>query len=246
MGNLDLSWIEAYGPFKTIRRKKRLQKKDKEKQLIQLAKTQKQLHKKRHDLPLVQLEQPYQRGWVRSFILREDVADSMDAEFFKDLLIKINTENFSHHKSFRVKRKRFGKKVFETKPQFLADISKSDWDNNKIPLTEKEKEHFQQKLIWSKNWNCWIAVYAFDQPWRYVLKVKPNMITHTKAPDSDLERELKEIDNYLTNNNLYHKMHRLTQSRKQAWKTCQKGKEKYKSPFINQPLFQIIAKTAKN
>jgi len=59
---------------------------------------------------MVQLEEPYQRGWKRSFILREDVARCHAAEFYAILLAKINTETYSTNKGFTHKKRRRGKK----------------------------------------------------------------------------------------------------------------------------------------
>ena len=91
---------------KSKRRKKRLVKEDFEKQLIQLRKLEVELWKKRRNLPLVPLEIPYQKGWQRNFKLRDDIARSSEASFYKELLGKINTWQFSPEKSFKRKKKR--------------------------------------------------------------------------------------------------------------------------------------------
>ena len=77
--------------FKSKRRKKRLVKEDFEKQLIQSRKFEVALWKKRQDLPLVPLATPYQKGWERSFVLREHIVRSNEASFYKTLLEMINT-----------------------------------------------------------------------------------------------------------------------------------------------------------
>lgn len=226
MGNYDLSLMEAYDRFKTLRRRKRLLKKDKDKQLIQLSIRRQELFQKYWKLPLVPLKEPYQKGWVRSFVLREDIVASKDAEFFQNLLDKIDTEEYSHTKRFTVKKRRRGKKVWVPKPQFLKEISEYDWNCPKIGLTEKEKSFFYKKETVIRNW---ISIsYCFEQPWRFVLKVKPNMITHTKMLDTDLEKEIKELENYITNNYIQPRMTKLTYGRKYAWKSYRKEKEKYR------------------
>jgi hypothetical protein len=85
--------------LKSKRKKKQLVKKDFEKQLIQLSKREKELWKKRRELPLVPLVAPYQKGWQRYFVLREDVARSNDALFYDILLEKINTVQYAPDKS---------------------------------------------------------------------------------------------------------------------------------------------------
>ena len=75
--------------LKSKKKKKQLVKKDFEKQLIQVSKLEKELWKKRNALPFLPLEIPYQKGWQRYFVLREDIARSNDALFYNVLLEKI-------------------------------------------------------------------------------------------------------------------------------------------------------------
>lgn len=53
--------------LKSKRRRKRLSKKAKEKQLIALHHLEMDLWHQKRNLPLVPLEKPYQKGWVRFF-----------------------------------------------------------------------------------------------------------------------------------------------------------------------------------
>ncbi len=95
---------------KTDRRRKRETIRQKEKQLIQLDKKESQLYTQRNNLGFELLEKPYQKGFKRFFIVREDVAQTKYADFYNELLIYINTTKYSLRKDFRksknVKRKR--------------------------------------------------------------------------------------------------------------------------------------------
>jgi hypothetical protein len=44
---------------------------------------------------------------------------------------------------------------------------------------------------------CVDIYYEFTEAWRYVLWIKPNMITHYKPIDIELERELSLLDSFL-------------------------------------------------
>jgi len=59
--------------IKSARRKKRLVKLDFDKRLIRLSKTREELQEQKRNLPIVPLEHPYQRGWKRFFVLRDDM-----------------------------------------------------------------------------------------------------------------------------------------------------------------------------
>jgi hypothetical protein len=97
--------------FKSARRKKRLVKKDYDKQMHSIYVRERKLIADIRNLPLIPLENPYQQGWVRYFVLREDVLRSPNAAFFQDLLTKINTYHYSNIKSFSTKERKKGKKI---------------------------------------------------------------------------------------------------------------------------------------
>ena len=222
--------------FKSKRRKKRLVKEDFEKHLIQLRKREKELWKKRKDLPLIPLENPYQKGWQRSFVLREDVARSSEAEFYRTLLEKINTWQFSSEKSFKRKKKRKRRNVYVEKIQTVKEFSKWEWKSPKLELTEKEKAHFYKRERWCSNFKRYKIHYVFNEPWRYVLRVSPYMITHTKMVDSDLESEIQLLDNYIVNLDLRNKINRLLGGFSNTWKYYRKEFPTQKSPIKNKSL----------
>ncbi|WDF61430.1 hypothetical protein PQ462_08625 [Flavobacterium sp. KACC 22758] len=222
--------------FKSRRRKERLAKEDFEKHLIQLRKREKELWKKRKDLPLIPLENPYQKGWQRSFVLREDVARSSEAEFYRTLLEKINTWQFSSEKSFKRKKKRKRRNVYVEKIQTVKEFSEWEWKSPKLELTEKEKAHFYKRERWCSNFKRYKIHYVFNEPWRYVLRVSPYMITHTKMVDSDLESEIQILDNYIVNLNLRNKINRLIHGSSLKWSYYQKENPKETSPIKNKSL----------
>lgn len=219
--------------FKSKRRKKRLAKEDFEKHLIQLRKREKELWKKRKDLPLIPLENPYQKGWQRSFVLREDVTRSSEAEFYRTLLGKINTWQFSSEKSFKRKKKRKRRNVYVEKIQTVKEFSEWEWKNPKLELTEKEKVHFYKRERWCSNFKRYKIHYVFNEPWRYVLRVSPYMITHTKMVDSDLESEIQLLENYIVNLDLRNKINRLIHGSSLKWSYYEKGNPKKTSLIKN-------------
>jgi hypothetical protein len=209
MDTYDLSHFLDSTRLKSARRKKQLAKKDFEKQLTQLLKTENKLWKERNNLPFVPLEKPYQKGWERSFFLREDVARLSNAAFYKSLLDKINTYQYSQDKSFKKRKRKYRKYVFHEKPHLLEEFSECEWASSKLKLSEKEKTLFEKQEIWCIFKKGFKVSYVFKESWRFVLKIKPNIITHKKMIDEILEQELAEIDNYITKNNLRVKMNKI-------------------------------------
>ena len=225
--------------LKKSKQKKSAVKTDFEKQLIQLDKLEDELLKKRRALPLVPLATPYQKGWERRFVLREDVARSNEALFYKTLLEKINTVQHASEKSFKRKKKRKRKHLYVEELQIVKEFSESEWRSPKLAFTEKEKIHFYKKERWCPNYKCYKIRYVFSEPWRYVLRVRPNMITHTKMVDAVLESEIDRVRNYITNHFLRYSMIKIVHGNVNycRWRDKQL---KYQNPLANKQIHTVM------
>ncbi|MBF7090103.1 hypothetical protein IUY40_00920 [Flavobacterium sp. ALJ2] len=226
--------------LKKKRQKKRLVKEDFEKQLIQLDKLEGELWKKKRCLPLVPLATPYQKGWQRYFVLREDIARSKEALFYKTVLEKINTVQYSSDKSFKKKKKRKRKHVYVEKLQTLKEFSESEWRSPKLALTEKEKTHFYKRERWCPNCKRYKVHYVFNEPWRYVLRVRPNMITHTKMVDAVLESEIDRIENYLIRNFLRNTIMKMKHGSVNNWRWRENKQLKYQNPLDYKQIHTVM------
>lgn len=225
--------------LKTERTKKRLREKDLEKQLIHLYKRLRHIRKEQNNLGYIDLVPPFQKGWKRFFVLRDDVLKSQDALFFQSILDKINTMQFSFRKDFKVKQKQKGKKVYVEREQPFPVIEL--YELKKIKLTEKEQTYFYFDLKYNLNWKEWRKVLVFKDPWRFVLKVAPNMITKVRIIDPALIKKECEIENHLKKNNLHHKMWKIMN----GYSNCISGwkkdeKMKYKSLFKIESVSKLL------
>lgn len=225
--------------LKTARRKKQLVKKDFEKQLIQLSKTENKLWKERKNLPYVPLEKPYQKGWERSFFLREDVSRLSNADFYKSLLDKINTFQHSPDKTFKKRKRKYRKYVYQEKPHLLREFSEREWACSKLKLSENEKTLFEKQEVWCIFQKGLKISYVFKESWRFVLKVKPYIITHTKMVDEILEQELAEIENYIDNNNLRVKINKILNGSNNYHSDWDLHQLKYENPLKNKSIQDI-------
>lgn len=227
--------------LQSARQKRRSQKEDFDKRLIQLDKQQSKCWKARQQLPWIPLAEPYQKGWKRFFVWREDVKRSRNAAFYQTLLDKINTFHYHSDKMFKVKRRWRGKKIYEVKAQSLKEFSEWEWNSPKCKLTEYEKMFFYQKETLDFMGKHIIIQYAYVDPWRFVLQIRPHMITKTKMIDADLEREYHQLKNYIEKNHLGHRIYKLTKGRSR--RRCCKNKDihpRERHPFINMPLYRIL------
>jgi len=228
MDNYELPFDAMQYKLKTARQKKRLQKKDFDKQVIQIIKKRKQYWQQRQDLPWVPLEIPYQRGWKRHFVLREDVKRSAMADFYQGLLNNINIFQYSTNKSFKVKRKRKQRKTSVDRKQFLREFPEWQWNNDRYhSLNELEKTHFHLYEKWDNKGRTVKMVYRFNEPWRYVLKIVPNMITHAKMLDSQLEQDLQRLNNFITQHQIEARIYKLRGGAYHYWKWADFDKQRY-------------------
>ncbi|WP_162903024.1 hypothetical protein [Taibaiella koreensis] len=242
MDHHDSSFEPGCYRLRTARQRKRSLKEDRDKQLIRLQNRQEELLMARRRLPLTPLEEPYQRGWKRTFILREDVARSAAAAFYSNLLSKINTIDYAVNRSFkrRVKRKRNRKKLYEVKPQHLRAFYSYEW--SRAQLSPEEKVLFYPKEYVDKGGKPYIQ-YVFAEPWRFVLQVRPNMITHVKTVDEVLEQELEQIDNHITQHHLGPRLNRIVWGC--GWRSrWDRRTDREKNPLHNKPLYRITAEAA--
>jgi hypothetical protein len=186
----------------------------------------------------VPLEEPYQRGWKRSFVLRDDVARSGRAAFYTELLRKINTVMRAADKGFKQKKRRARKRVYIDRPQYLRSFYLYEWHSSNCRLITQERAQFylreemhNKKLVYK---------YVFSEPWRYVLKVEPNMITHQKMVDEVLEQRIAQLDNYINTQHLDPLMMKAMRGDSGKWKNYEERAE-HRNPLKGRPLHDILS-----
>ena len=80
------------------------------------------------------------------------------------------------------------------------------------------------------------ARYVFNDPWRFVLQVRPHMITHIRMADPELESALQKLQAYKKQPRIRLRIKRLTQGRSYRWRSYRE----YKNPLKNMPLYRIL------
>lgn len=243
---MDTKLIQQYGEdilcyrLRTARQKKRIQYEDFHKQLIRLYKEEVKLMEKERALGWEPLVPPVQNGWKRFFVLREDVARSKHADFFNSILKKINTHDWSSRKDFKVKNRRKSRERYTVKRQKL--LEPMDHHFLKLNFTEREKQLFHEEFHYDKYRRSYYKKYVFNEPWRFVLKIDPNMITKIRKIDPAIESRLDQIDNYLEKRNLRIVQTKLLYGDKRwtYWKLKWDGREWERNPLKNKNIQQIL------
>lgn len=242
---MDNKLIKQYGEeilcyrLRTKRSKIRAQYEDFHKELLQIHKEERELYRQKQNLGWEPLVPPVQKGWKRVFVLRQDVARSKYADFYSGLLAKINTVQRSHRKDFMKKKRAFGRKKYVIREQYL--LKPDEYQFQKSGFTEAEKVQFHEEWSYEKFRGRFVKRYVFNEPWRFVLKVQPNIIDRIRKRDPVLEARLKDIDDYLERNNYRLIVLKLLEGDNyRNWNAGEKLKEK--NPLKNKPIQKVLYK----
>jgi len=211
-------------------------KKDRDKQLLKLDRERRHIRKDPDYEAIVPLDEPYQKGWKRLFVLKPEVQRSARAEFYQQILDTINTVQYHYDQSFKKpKRKgRWHRYHFDELPT-LRTIDRYDWHWNKHKLSEEQRTCFERVIFWNDQ------LYGIDHRYRFAeqnlfeIAVLPHIIDSVKIGDVLLEQQLAWIDNHIENNNLQCRLDKLQNgNRYKGWKDDTE-KLKYLNPLKNRP-----------
>ncbi|MBB6371086.1 hypothetical protein [Chryseobacterium shigense] len=207
-----------FSRLRSVRSRKRTSKKDVEKQIRKKYKRSKELWNIRRNIPWIPLEEPYQRGFVRFFVLNDEVKRSEDADFFEGVLKKINTYMYSESRLFLKKKRKFGRRIFVEKEQKLNRISFYKWTDPRFGLSPKERQYFLKTEEYSPFRKRNEIYYEFIEPWRFTLRIRPHMITHYKPLDAELEKEYAEIESYIKQHKIMGIIQKKIHGKSNPWK----------------------------
>lgn len=235
MDNQEIENYMAASRIRTGRRRKRDARKQYDKQLLQYNRKRKELWQAWRNRGYTELTPPVMKGYIRCFVLRDDVARSRDGDFFRELLKKINTYDYSHRKDFKVKKRRRGRKIHVLREQYL--LQPTEYFFKKMKLTSREVNCFEERIRYCKNGIDQIKYFVVKEPWRFVLQVRPNMITKQRVVAPELSSAIDQLDNYLEQNQLEHRIWKLTrsqQSSRRRW--LPERKDQFKKYTLQQLL----------
>ncbi|NDV95530.1 hypothetical protein D0T84_11500 [Dysgonomonas sp. 521] len=218
--------------------KKSRKKKAFDKYLLALDAERKKLREIMRNMEYEELEEPIQRGYKRLFELDESIKFTEKAEFFRQILEKINVIQYSPYKSFKkIRRRKRGKwkykKMYEQK---LRDLSESEFQNN---LNPDEQIYFHPVAHYDGNRRIWETLYRFIEPGIFVLRIRPNMLTKVQKRNWEAESRYKEIDDLINKNRYYNRLDKLHWGTLYEWRKDW-FKEINDDPFHNKPIHEII------
>ncbi|MEC5147460.1 Transposase [Chitinophaga sp. 180180018-2] len=235
MDNQELEYYITASRIRTRRRRIRAARRDVEKQLLALDRKETALSTAWRQRGYIPLTPPVMKGYKRYFVLRDDVARSKQATFYQRLLDKINTVDYSPRKDFKVKKRSHGRKKLVVKPQLLLQPDLRYF--SKLKLSEKETACFEERLFYHKHRKEPELRMVIKEPWRFVLRVRPNMLTQTRAPEPEIQSAMDGLNSYLERNRLRCRIFKLTRSRHSRWNWWHKNnKTRSKTKSLQQLL----------
>jgi hypothetical protein len=173
--------------------------------------------------------EPYQRGWIRYYVLRDDAKKRNDAREMQQVLDRINTMEFCNNEKFL--RRNWKTHKWEPMPQKPKYLTQQQYDE----LSEKHKSFFM-KREWVDTINlrgfkqkCVVIGYVFRDDFYLVFRKEPNMVTQHWIPNQEIESLYGELDTHMNNNNLWTKLNKAMHWRNGYRDWNEKEKPKYRN-----------------
>ena len=182
---------------------------EKEKDLRRMYKEYERLRDKwRETGQVVPLEEPYQQGWHRYFVLRDDAKNRDDSRYMQQALDLVNNQQYSHREDFKTKDYKTGKWL--PLNQRLGHITEEKYET----LNERIKKYFM-KATWfvytdyQRKTRKVVTGYVLREQFYYVLKIVPRMVTHQWIPDEEYETRMAEMQHYFQRAGLWPKIEKM-------------------------------------
>lgn len=164
-----------------------------EKKWIKAKKRLEEVWKLIRHTPSKKLETPYQKGWILSLVVREDIARSPRGPILQSIINKFATRGYTRDpkvvSQIRKKGLKYiGKNTYSYSIPYIRDINEKTY----ISLSVKEKACFTKNTIHSLRRKK--DDYFFSVPsYVFTIKIDKNMITHVKDVDDALLKEKAEL-----------------------------------------------------
>lgn len=161
-----------------------------DRQLIAAIREYHQLNRNRY--VIMDLEQPYQRGWRRYYTLSNQAMARDDRTILEAILKVIGSVVLHHSRSFQCRRGR--SRLLCEIEQPLRPIPVHEWQRKHYP--DSWLRYFQYQLLLERNQH-WQPYWVFVKPTMYRLKIDRNLIYQVREIDPDIESRLGELDRWL-------------------------------------------------
>jgi hypothetical protein len=178
---------------------KRDKHEDDDRELRRLYQKYKSIDKAINNLGWLDLDKPVYLGYIKQFVLRDDISRRKDANVFEGILKSINDFATCKNKDFL--RKEWSTKKKVPISHKLKALNKKQF--NKLPTNQQK--HFSE--VYDYKNSCW--KYRFIHDYYFVPKIDKHYAYKVRVFDSDLEQQSAEIERHFETNNLWPKINKL-------------------------------------
>lgn len=179
-----------------------------DKLLLRLERERNRLYKAKGDAPIIPLERPYQRGWVKSFVLREDTLHHPDINHFRAVLKEVNKKIYS-------KKRDFVSRTGEITLLRARIIPVREWAKLAWPLGCQRLFAYGNWRVedfspWMPHrWRQHVIGFKLMRDWWLEEEIQPHLITHQRVDLPDVRSRIAEIEAYFATHQGYQRLSRL-------------------------------------
>ena len=173
--------------------------------------------------------EPYQRGWIRTFGVRDDIKNRDDIVATLQVLKMVNNKVFSRNREFT--HWDWKKKKEAPIVQQLRRLTPEEY----AELSEKHKSYFvKRSLVDVRTFPFHkkevVTRYEIKNEFWFVFVIEPNIIEYHWHPDPEWESHCSEIEHKISRENLWPKINKMLGSRTNyhhGWRPSAWMKNKY-------------------
>lgn len=146
--------------------------------------------------------EPYQKGWTRFFVLRDDISRRTDAPWIQRALDLVNTFQYNRNKEFT--RYDRGKREDVPIEQYLGWILEKDYE----AIDKRVAKYLNIRKYHTKTYgrDTTFDAYGLKHDYWTVFAIEPNIIVERWVPDPKWESRIGELALKIERHNLWPKI----------------------------------------
>lgn len=173
-----------------------------------LLRLERELNRLRHaqwNAPIIPLEHPYQRGWVKTFVLRDDVPPHPEAQVFSAVLKMVNQRVHAPTREFVTRRGH----VIALRPRIVEVHAwhRLNWSLRHQRLFAYGTWPVEEIYPWSQRYyRSNLSGFKLMRTWWLVEHVSPHIITHQRVELPEVRSRIAEIEAHLEARQGHHRL----------------------------------------
>lgn len=203
-----------------------------ERELLKMYRELQKLWKERYTKGAwVEVERPFQQGWIRYYVLRQDASNRTDAREMRQALDMINSRRICRREDFT--RKDYKTGLYGPIPQPLGWLTPERWGK----LNEKVQSFFECRKGYeydrARRHQYEYERYVFKRPFYAEFRIVPNIVHFRWVPNIQVEGRIAELSNKIEKNNWWPRINHI-QGKSSHYRDRPRYKNKYGDSFFEE------------